>query len=180
MNIIPNQAESSCEKGLKVWQGHSHSSQQTEALGRTIGEVAQAGDLIAMVGELGAGKTQLVRGLVDGVGIDTATVSSPTFVLMQQYAHPSGHPVVIHMDAYRLVGEDDAESIGWGTDLFQSAVVAVEWADRLGGGMPCDRLDVCLDHVDVDRRNVLVTAHGVWCDRIDVLREAMIRAIPSE
>jgi len=115
---------------------------QTAAVGQAIGRVAQVGDVIALYGPLGAGKTQLVRGLAEGLGLDPAAVSSPTFVLVQEYDAPAPPPgtgvprgspapagessraaggsaggtagaVLVHIDAYRLEGGADLASIGW-------------------------------------------------------------------
>lgn len=131
------------------WQGHSASASQTQALGQAIARFTQVGDLIALTGELGAGKTQLVRGLAMGLGVDPAIVSSPTYVLLQVYERVPGHPLLLHVDAYRL---DDPDSIGWGSDLFDAAVVIVEWADRLQDRLPDDRLEVQMVHEPEDHR----------------------------
>jgi len=152
--------------GPSRWRGCSGSASQTLALGRAIASLARGDDLIALVGELGAGKTQLVRGLVQGLGIDPGRVSSPTFVLMQQYTRADGGLAVWHIDAYRLGHGDDGESIGWGSDLFGNAVTVIEWADRLAGPLPADRLDIELLHAGVDQRHVAVKAWGSWRDRM--------------
>jgi len=159
-------------RGTLFWEGLSESVRCTEQLGEVIGKIVRPGDLIALDGELGSGKTQLVRGLVRAMGIDATAVSSPTFVLMQQYTHPHQALMVLHVDAYRLGGEGDADSIGWESDLFTTAVVVVEWAARLEGQLPADRLAIELDHADLNSRHMSVTACGTWFDRIEVLTQA--------
>ena len=143
----------------------------TQAVGVAIAGVARAGDVIALEGMLGAGKTQLVRGLAVEMGIDPRLVSSPTFMLVQEYepADPA-RPVLVHVDAYRLTG-DDLATIGWDDPqaFHEGAVVAVEWASRLGDALPADRLDVLLEHAEGGRR-VTLTPRGEWVERWDALR----------
>lgn len=108
----------------------------TEALGAAIGAAARVGDLIALDGELGAGKTRLVRGLALGLGLDPDQVSSPTFVIATEYARarPGAVPPrcpLVHADAYRLAGGEDLEALGF-DELTLGAVAAVEWAARVG------------------------------------------------
>lgn len=129
---------------------------QTVALGRALAAVVRPGDLVAIDGEMGAGKTRLVRGLAEGLGVDPRDVSSPTFVVVNSYeaggdaggdgeagesggvgggggGGGSGGGVVLHhVDAYRLGGGDELETLGWDRVTDGSAVVAVEWAERVG------------------------------------------------
>ncbi|MBX3403076.1 MAG: tRNA (adenosine(37)-N6)-threonylcarbamoyltransferase complex ATPase subunit type 1 TsaE [Phycisphaeraceae bacterium] len=109
---------------------------QTIALGRALGAALFPGDVVALEGELGAGKTRFVRGVCEGLGLDPAQVSSPTFVLMNEYASPMDHQrtpraVLRHVDAYRLRGTDDLDSMGWDCVSDGAAVVVVEWASRI-------------------------------------------------
>ncbi len=158
-----------------IFESLSDSVDQTAAVGRAIAAFTQPGDTVALIGELGAGKTQLVRGLAHGLGIDAATVSSPTFVLMQQYTHPRGNPVVLHIDAYRLAGLEDAESIGWDTDILSDAIVVVEWADRIADQLPDDRLEVRLSHAAQNQRGVRIQPFGAWKNRMNALRTEIKR-----
>lgn len=154
----------------------SQSPEQTQQIAATIGGVVRAGDVIALVGELGAGKTQFVRGLAEGMDVDTRLVSSPTFVLVQEYqARAADRPVLVHIDAYRLHGEEDLASIGWDDDaaeLRQGAVLAVEWADRVTAALPADRLDVTLRHAG-GARWMRLQPHGSWGPRIEVIEEVL-------
>ncbi len=152
------------------------SAEQTAAAGRAVGRCCTAGDIIALQGELGAGKTQLVRGLAEGLGLDPRQVSSPTFVMAQEYEHtapPDGRPILVHIDAYRITSEDDLTSIGWhrrGEELREGAVVAIEWASLIRPVLGEDLLWVELRHESHGRR-LLLSAHGSWSAKIQVLSE---------
>lgn len=161
---------------VEVWRGETDSVERTAAVGAAVGGLARAGDLIALIGELGAGKTQFVRGLARGLGLDPRSVSSPTFVLSQE--HPAGRDglVLVHIDAYRLRGVGDLESIGWdgdGAELRRGAVLAIEWADRLGDRLGPDLLTVRLSHGGESRRSVAIEARGAWRERAAELAKVL-------
>lgn len=161
-----------------IWTCMTHSSGQTMAIGELIGRHVQAGDLIALSGELGAGKTQLTRGLAAGMGLDSKIVASPTFVLIHEYPAAPGRPTLVHMDAYRVGNLDELESVGWdpaagGGELRQQAVLVVEWADRLGQTLGDDRLEILLEHLDLETRQLTLTFHGSWGSRGRQLSEAL-------
>ena len=166
---------------VTAWQGVSRSVEHTLAIGGAIAGCARAGDVIALVGELGAGKTQLVRGLAAGLGLDPSSVSSPTFVMVQEYEPAGSGPALVHVDAYRLHSLDDFESIGWqsgpgpGSDMADHAVVAVEWADRVAGMLGDDLLTVTLTHQDDNHRGVCIEAAGTWAARLPGLIESLQR-----
>lgn len=147
------------------------------ALGAVLAAHARAGDLIALVGELGAGKTQLVRGFARGLGLDESAVSSPTFVLMHEHEPDDDGPVLVHIDAYRLTTRDDLTSIGWemvgGGELREGAIVIVEWADRMRTMLGDDRLEVELTHEQGQRRAVRIAAGGSWATRATRLFHAL-------
>jgi tRNA threonylcarbamoyladenosine biosynthesis protein TsaE len=118
----------------------------------------RGGDVIALIGELGAGKTTFARGLATGAGVDPADVASPTFALINEY---SGRVVVVHADLYRLERERELDEIGWDDVVARrDAVVLVEWADRFAARMPRDHLRVVLDHAAGDTRTLFAEAHG--------------------
>jgi len=131
----------------------SGSVEQTVAFGRRLAKFARPGMVIALVGQLGAGKTQLVRGLVGGLGGDESIVSSPTFVLMQQYPTT---PMLIHIDAYRMNSMEDLESIGWSQELLDDAVTVIEWADRIADELPNNTLFVRLNHAGEMQREISI------------------------
>ena len=115
----------------------SHNEPETLSIGRVLATIARPGDLIAIDGPLGAGKTRLVRGLALGLGFDAGVVSSPTYVVVNEYVRGAGggeadEPVrLFHADAYRLTSADDLDSLGWERIIDGSAIVAIEWAERI-------------------------------------------------
>ena len=132
------------------WSLELSSPSETERLGRTLGRVLQGGEVIALEGELGVGKTALVRGVASGLNVRPASVSSPTFVLIHQY---HGRLPLIHVDLYRLRTESEAENIGLHEYFDGLAVTAIEWADRLPTFLPNDRLEVRMCHNELDAPN---------------------------
>lgn len=132
----------------------SDSPDATRALAAALASAARPGDLIALHGELGAGKTQFAKGFGLGLGV-TATINSPSYVLMAEYA---GRLPLFHLDLYRL--DDGVDPIAGGLlDERQAAgVTLVEWAERLGPALPADRLDVELSPAGDDRRTIRLTA----------------------
>jgi tRNA threonylcarbamoyladenosine biosynthesis protein TsaE len=130
---------------------------ETESFGNTIGRLLRGGEVLALIGELGAGKTALVRGIVAGLGAPTASVTSPTFLLVHEY---KGRLPVIHIDLYRLQKPEETESIGLSDYLTDDVVVAIEWADRFPQLLPEDRLEVRLAHRTRTTRRALVQARG--------------------
>lgn len=127
---------------------HTHTRAETQAVGRLIGVLAQDGLVIALNGDLGAGKTTFVQGLAAGMGI-RARVTSPTFVLVNEYDAENGRRL-IHVDTYRLAQDAavvEASTFGLGDlldpdDLEGSSVIAIEWADRVQSLLPDDVLRI--------------------------------------
>lgn len=124
----------------------------TIALGARLGRAAAAGDLICLWGELGAGKTQLAKGIAEGLGVD-ATVNSPTFILMNEYA---GRIPLFHVDLYRLADAADALAGGVVDDRQADGVTVVEWPERMGDVLPASRVDVRIDGTGEDPREIEV------------------------
>jgi tRNA threonylcarbamoyladenosine biosynthesis protein TsaE len=135
----------------------SRSAEQTRRVGMRLGTLLKTGDVIHLIGELGAGKTTFVQGVSAGWGsLDPAT--SPTFVLVNVYRRPDSQ-VLYHLDAYRLSGAQDA----WELDLdemFEKGPLLIEWADRICEALPVDFLSVKLTLVDENQRDLLIDAHG--------------------
>ena len=119
----------------------STSPDETRAIGRRIGAAAVSGTVLALIGPLGAGKTQLAKGIAEGLGV-TGVVNSPTFVLMNEH---SGRLRLYHIDAYRLDDPEEAMAAGLLDDRQTDGVTVIEWADRLDGWVPADRLVIRLD-----------------------------------
>ena len=129
----------------------TRSVKQTEAVAADLAATLRGGECLALYGDLGAGKTRFVRGLVRGLGGNARAVSSPTFVLLNVY--DTGRLTVYHLDAYRVGGADDFEAIGFTELLQQGGVVVVEWAERVEPLLPRDRIDVRIEPVgEIQRR----------------------------
>jgi tRNA threonylcarbamoyladenosine biosynthesis protein TsaE len=119
----------------------STAPEQTRALGRALGSAAVPGSLLALRGPLGAGKTQLAKGVAEGLDVPTV-VNSPTFVLMNEHV---GRLRLYHVDAYRLSDPEEALAAGLLDDRELEGVTVIEWADRLEGWLPLDRLEIDLE-----------------------------------
>jgi tRNA threonylcarbamoyladenosine biosynthesis protein TsaE len=130
----------------------SHSVADTEAIAADLSRTLRGGEVVALYGDLGAGKTQFVRGLVRGLGGNPHTVSSPTFVLLNVY--DSGRLVVFHLDAYRIHGPEEFESIGFTELLDQAGIVVVEWAERVEALLPAQRINVRIATTDREARRI--------------------------
>jgi tRNA threonylcarbamoyladenosine biosynthesis protein TsaE len=129
----------------------SPSPEATRAAAGALARALDAGGLVvALMGPLGAGKTVFVKGLAEGLGIDPAAVASPTFAIASEYAAPGGRRLA-HVDLYRVESTGELEATGFLDLLEPGAVVAVEWADRLPGALPADRLEVRLGRPDAAR-----------------------------
>lgn len=125
----------------------------TRAVGLALGRTLPAGACVALEGDLGAGKTTLVRGLAEGLGIDPDEVSSPTYVLMQ--AHEGGRLPLYHHDAW-MDGRGKALLADGGAELLRAAdgVAVVEWASRVAAFLPTPRLTCALEHVSLESRRI--------------------------
>jgi len=135
----------------------SRSTEQTRRVGMRLGALLGPGDVICLIGDLGAGKTTLVQGLAAGWG-SLDPVSSPTFMLVNLYRRLDRN-FLYHLDAYRLRGPLDALDLDIDKMLDEGSLV-VEWADRIETALPAERLWVSLDWVDETQRNLFFSAHG--------------------
>ena len=115
---------------------HTDSPEQTRAIARRIGQAAEPGDVILLVGELGAGKTVFTQGLAEGLGVQE-TVNSPTFVLLHEY---HGRLTLYHYDLYRLANIEQTVSREWQEFLYGDGVSVVEWANRASDLLPREHL----------------------------------------
>jgi tRNA threonylcarbamoyladenosine biosynthesis protein TsaE len=148
----------------------SDSPEQTRQIAAALAQGLRAGDVVALEGELGAGKTCFVRGLAEGLGLDSKQVASPTFVLSHEY-EPSdasrGATTLIHSDAYRLHSTNELEAVGWQELLERGdAIIALEWPSRVAGGLPADRIDVRIQHTGETSRIVSISVPSALADRL--------------
>ncbi len=154
----------------------TQSAEETFELARGLGESLQGGEVLALVGDLGSGKTTFTRGLVCGVGCaDYMQVNSPTYVLEQIY---QGRLVVRHYDAYRLGNSCELDELGFEEALSSGAVLVVEWADRVDALMPPDNLRLELSFAGEPgsggepgncRLLTFSSAGTIWADRLAAL-----------
>jgi tRNA threonylcarbamoyladenosine biosynthesis protein TsaE len=137
----------------------THDETETEALGATLGRLMQPGDVLALVGDLGAGKTCLARGVARGLDIDEP-VTSPTFILVAEYSAAAGFPLY-HADCYRLEqAEAEAQAIGLDELLLDDGVAIVEWAERIEALLPADHLRITLTTLDDTQRQLTFEPRG--------------------
>ena len=130
----------------------------TRTLGRRLGERLFAGAVVALIGELGAGKTFLVKAIAEGLGIaNSAVVSSPTFVLIQEY---DARLPIWHFDAYRLATEAEFADLGAHEYFGGAGVSLVEWADKVPTCLPAERLEIRIRTIGETSRRFEMTAIG--------------------
>jgi tRNA threonylcarbamoyladenosine biosynthesis protein TsaE len=137
----------------------SRSAGETRRLGERIGRQLREGDVVALEGELGAGKTQLARGICRGAGVPDGEVSSPTFAIVATYR---GRLPVNHADLYRLGDEDELHATGFHDLGGRVGATVVEWADRFPGALPRERLEIRLAHEPghPSARRLLISGYG--------------------
>jgi tRNA threonylcarbamoyladenosine biosynthesis protein TsaE len=135
-------------------QHESQSVDETESIAADLALSLQPNAAIALHGNLGAGKTQFVRGLLIGLGGEPRSVSSPTYVLLNVYE--SGRLPVYHLDAYRIVGPEDFEGIGFVELLEQGGVVVVEWAERIQTLLPAGTIHVRIEATGENTRRLAI------------------------
>jgi len=143
------------EDSVASWE--TTSAEATRTLGKALGESCAGKEVVALVGPLGAGKTCLVRGIAEGLGAPAEAVTSPTFVLIHEYA---GRVPLYHVDLYRLDEREAAQELGLEEYLDSTGVTVIEWADRAPAALPRDYLRVTLEHRGGDRRRLTLQPQG--------------------
>jgi len=129
------------------------SEQETAALGARLAERLRPGDVVALYGYLGAGKTALVRGMARGLGIRTG-VSSPTFTIVNEYLGPTP---LFHFDMYRLAGAEELFEIGWEDYLLRGGICVVEWSENVEEAFPPETIRIAIEKTGEDTRRIRVT-----------------------
>lgn len=135
----------------------SRSAEETRTLGEALGRVLQDGDFVGLAGELGAGKTELARGIARGAGVPDDEVASPTFAIVHAYA---GRLPVAHADLYRIASADELYGTGYHELLEAPGAMLVEWVDRVPGAAPPDAVRVALTETVDGHRTLSATATG--------------------
>jgi tRNA threonylcarbamoyladenosine biosynthesis protein TsaE len=137
-------------------------------LGRQLGQRLEQGDVLALWGELGAGRTFFARAIARGLGVPPQTpVTSPTFTLINEY---EGRLHLYHIDLYRLSDMAELDTLPWRDVLFGTGVAVIEWPERLGRLLPDSRWDIRLVISGDECRNITIAAHGEHnCMRLETL-----------
>lgn len=131
---------------------YTNSDRETEAVGEQFGRSVKDGTVVAMYGDLGAGKTAFVRGMARGMGISDR-VSSPTFTIVNEYL---GDRTLIHFDMYRLGSADELFDIGWEDYLARGAVCAVEWSERVEDAFYGDEVRLTIEKLSDTSRKITI------------------------
>lgn len=135
----------------------STSPEETLAIGRILSESLEPGDIICLKGELGAGKTHLVKGISSGLGISEHVVNSPTFTLIHEY---KGRLPVYHFDLYRVKDVSELRDIGTEDYLYGQGVCIVEWPEILENDLPANAVHVTIEKIDVSTRKLSIATSG--------------------
>ncbi len=149
----------------------SGSPEETHRWGVRLGELLRPGDFVGLVGDLGAGKTHLVRGIAEGAGVARSEVASPTFAIVYPY---KGRLTLYHADLYRLADYDELYATGFLDLETGDGALVVEWLDRIPEAAPREYLRLTLRYVDEDVRELLAEA---WGARPAELLQAWLLAI---
>ncbi len=155
-------AHAAQESGVSTIVRNSPSPEYTHALAAGLASLLRPGDVVRLEGDLGAGKTTLVRGIADALHAGAGMVSSPTFVLVNEYPVPPGARAIgrlVHVDAYRLRSGEDLDALGWdrfihGASARPDCVVLIEWPERIEHALPADAIRVRLAATGKESRRI--------------------------
>jgi len=139
-------------------QSISYSVEETEALGEKLARELRPGDVVTLIGEIGAGKTTFVRGLARGLGVPAGSVASPSFVLVRQYT--SGRMPLYHADLFRLENLPQAANVGLEECYEAGGVTLIEWANKVPGVLPEQFLEIRFEAMDPESRRLTLQPHG--------------------
>jgi tRNA threonylcarbamoyladenosine biosynthesis protein TsaE len=146
------------QKEVDEWTTETASSEETQLLAEQLGLLLQPGDVIALMGELGSGKTLFSQGLARGLEVpETFYITSPTFAIINEYP---GRIAFYHLDLYRVASAAEFSELGLEEILYGQGAVAIEWAERLGENLPGERLEVHLAFSDETSRSLTFHAFG--------------------
>jgi len=143
--------------GTRQWSFVSKNEKETERLAGHLAQVLEPGTVVALVGNLGAGKTRLVRALCESLGVDRRAIASPTFVLVHEY---EGRLPVYHFDTYRLRDPHDFPALGADEYLSGDGICLIEWADRVAAFLPADHVRIDIAVTGETTREFVFTAGG--------------------
>jgi tRNA threonylcarbamoyladenosine biosynthesis protein TsaE len=133
----------------------TESVEETRALGTRLAETLDAGSVLALYGDLGTGKTHLVKGIAEGLGLPPSAVRSPTFTILHTYEE--GLRPLYHFDAYRVQTPDEFVELGFEEYVHGSGITCIEWADRVDSLLPQHTLHLTLEHVAQYKRRIALS-----------------------
>jgi len=141
---------------------HTQGAEDTKKVGASVGKFLDTGDLVAFKGDLGAGKTCMIKGIAKGLQVpENCYVRSPSFVILNIYP---GRCSLYHLDLYRIHDPLELEDLGYRDFFFGDAVTVVEWADKFSGFLPEDHLKISLDFQSETQRKITIEAQGACFD----------------
>jgi len=160
----------------------TRSGRETIQFGKQIGKRLQSGDVVALIGELGAGKTHLIKGLAQGTGVEQPdAVTSPSFTFIHEY---KGRIPFYHIDLYRLATEEEGEALGLEEYLGGNGITAIEWADKIPSLLPKEVLWVHMRYLETHARSIHILGKGPrYRQLVKTLREekeSKVRSTKSE
>jgi tRNA threonylcarbamoyladenosine biosynthesis protein TsaE len=160
---------------MASWKVVSKSVRQTMQWGQRLGKLAQGGEIIGLIGELGAGKTCFVRGVADGAQVGKeAWVRSPTFTLINEY---QGRLPVYHIDLYRVSSPAEIEGLNLREYLYSDGISLIEWFEHLPAAEVDEYLAVRIAHAGKTQREIVFVAHGERYERlIEALRQSSFKS----
>ena len=148
----------------------SQSSEDTFRIGAIIGSRADKGDVIALIGDLGTGKTRLTQGIAAGLEVPAVyPITSPTFTLINEYP---GRFVLYHFDIYRLEGSKDLEDMGYEDYFYGDGVVVIEWAERIRDILPEGVLFINFTYIDEHNRELVIAGSE---EKINIIKDLLIK-----
>lgn len=133
----------------------TNSPEETIHLGGKIGKLLKQGDVVALIGNLGAGKTVIANGLCRGIGVKEDYITSPTYTIINQY---DGRIPVYHIDLYRLNDSKELYNLGWDEYIYGNGTCIIEWADKAGEMLPEEYLMVNIKATGTNKRQIILQA----------------------
>jgi len=148
---MENSRLSSSDGLVDLFPRCTDSAEETQRLGRQVAAFASPGDIFALAGPVGSGKTQFVKGICDALGIDVSDVTSPTFAIAHEY---EGYFNIVHLDLYRLDSEAEVIDIGFEDYLSPGTLAIIEWPEVAKDLLPTNTLVFAFEHLDNERRRI--------------------------
>jgi tRNA threonylcarbamoyladenosine biosynthesis protein TsaE len=155
----------------------SASEADTQRVGAELAEVLPPGTVVALIGTLGAGKTRLVQAVAAGLGVSPDSITSPTFVLVNEYR--GGRLPIYHFDTYRLKDKDEFLDLGPDEYFDSGGIVFIEWADRVSDLLPEERLEISIDVTGETGRHIRIEGTSPRMNKVVARLQSACRSAPS-